>query len=395
MEIDILNDDNEFIKYQMKHYFNKYMDVTNKFSYVDAVNDYIFYVNIKNKTNNNFFWLEVINSNRTIDIYFLENSNIENIMSNKKSLIEHYNTDIIKNQTHLIISSVKQFPFFIIRSGWDIAYININQPCLLRTSRRENNDFGVLIPDSSTQGFKKLYDFKKNNETINFKEKMDMLVWRGAYSGLASKNNSEVMEFIDKENKKCNFKYYSRWNFVNKFCDKYDVKMLLTNRKDMIINNREETVTKNMATDILLDQKNMAKNYKFQIALNGNSFAGSFGWNLLSTSIVFHPDYQDDFYTYVYPRKNIDYVPIKDDYEDLDDKINYFIKDKNTATIIAENGKKYMDKLLNLTEILTKMTMDKIYLLYDQKTFKTAVNLMDKKLTKVSVKLKKGKFALI
>ena len=69
-------------------------------------------------------------------------------------------SEIIKKQTLLIASSINTFPFFIIGSGWDIPSIHINQPSLLRTSIRENNDFGVLIPDSSTQSFESLYKFK-------------------------------------------------------------------------------------------------------------------------------------------------------------------------------------------------------------------------------------------
>jgi hypothetical protein len=391
---NILNDNDEFIKYQMQHYFRKYIDIKTKFSYVDGVNDYMCYVNNKNKRNSNFLWLEVLNYGGKIDIYFIENSNIQNIMSQKNSLIKYYNSEIIKTQTLLITSSIKNFPFFIIRSGWDISYININQPSLLRTSIRENNDFGVLIPDSSTQSIATLYKFKKNNDNINFNKKQNNLVWRGAYSGQVSKNNSEITEYIYEENAILKFKHYSRYFFVNNFCNKYNVKMALTNNPNMI-NGREDTVSKDMSTNNFIDSKYMAENYKFQIALNGNSFAGSFGWNLLSKSVVFHPDYEDNFYTYIYPRKNLDYISIKDDYEDLDDKINYFIKNENEANTIAENGKKYMDNLLNLSGILTKMTMEKIYLLYDQNTLHDAINIMNANLTKVSVKLKNNNFELI
>lgn len=97
MNTNILNDNDEFIKYQMQHYFRKYIDIKTKFSYVDAVNDYMCYA--KNNNNNyKFCWLEVINYDGEINIYFIENSNIQNIMSNKNSLIEYYNSEIIKNK---------------------------------------------------------------------------------------------------------------------------------------------------------------------------------------------------------------------------------------------------------------------------------------------------------
>jgi hypothetical protein len=393
MDINILENDDAFLKYQLDHYFKNYINIEKKFSYIDAVNDYISYVSIKNKVCPNFFWLEVIHSDGKIDIYFRENSNIENIMSNKNLIMNHYNLEIIKNQTLLIASSIKNFPFFVIRSGWDMCYINIDQPCLLRTSRREENDFGVIIPDSSTQSLRNLNKFKNSFGDINFKEKKNTLIWRGSYTGLVSKNNNEIWDYIDKENKVLKFKFYSRWNFVNKFCNNYNIKMVVTNHPSMSDN--EKKITKNMSTYNNLDATIMAKNYKFQIALNGNSFAGSFGWNLLSKSVVFHPDYENNFYTYIYPRKNIDYVSIKDNYEDLNDKINYFIKNENESEIIAENGKKYIDKLINLSKILTENTMNKIYELYDQNTMNDAVNIMNEKLTKVSVKFKNNNFQII
>ena len=379
----ILNNDNLFIQYQLDHYFQKYNNSITKFSYVDAINDYI---NQAKENKNNFLWIEVIKFD-SIDIYFLENSNIQNIMSHKDTLLQHYNSDIIKDQTKLIISSIKTFPFFIIRSGWDLSYVNINQPCILRTSIRENNDFGVLIPDSSTQKTEVLSKYKKSFGDINFKNKQPLICWRGVYSGHVSNDC-----FIDtKNNKNQDFRYYSRGFFVNKFCDDHNIKFVLTNAPWMY---QEKKISTKASSDFL-DPTYMAKTYKFQVALNGNSFAGSFGWNLLSNSIVFHPDYKDDFYTYVCPRKNIDYIPIRDDYEDLNDKYNYYTKNQDEAEIIANNGKKYMDNLVRLTPKLTKMTMNKIYDLYDQHTLNDAVKLMNEKLTKVSVKLKKNLFEIL
>ena len=380
----ILDNDELFIKYQLEHYFQKYNNISTKYCYVNAINEYI---NEVKKQPNNFFWIEVIKLD-SVDIYFLENSNIENIMSRKDTLLNHYNSQLILAQTKLILSSIKQFPFFIIRTGWDMACVTINHPCILRTSIRENNDFGVLIPDSSTQKIETLSYHKNRFGEIHFKNKPALLCWRGVYSGHVSNDC-----FIDsKNNKNQDFRYYSRGFFVNKFCNNHDIKFILTNCEGM--KKREDEMSKNEFSEFL-DEAYMAKNYQFQIAVLGNSFAGSFGWNLLSTSIVFHPDYKDNFYTYVCPRKNIDYIPIRDDYEDLNDKYNYYTKNQDEAELIANNGKKYMDNLLRLTPNLTEMTMNKIYDLYDQHTLNDAVKLMNENLTKVSVKLTHNLFEII
>jgi hypothetical protein len=62
----ILDDDELFIQYQLDHYFQKYNNSITKFSYVDAINDYI---NQVKENKNNFLWIEVI-KNDSIDIYF-------------------------------------------------------------------------------------------------------------------------------------------------------------------------------------------------------------------------------------------------------------------------------------------------------------------------------------
>lgn len=390
MSSNILNDDAEFIKYQLNHYFKNYNNTSNNFSYIDAVNDYISHANIAK--NFNFIWIEVIYNN-SINIYFIEGTNIENIMSTKATLLEYYNSEIIKDQTKLICSSINKFPFFIIRSGWDIPFININHPCLLRTSRRTINDYGVLIPDSSTQKLKILYNLKKEFTNIIFREKNNQLVWRGTFTGLFSQENSKYLEFKLNDNSTKKYKYYSRSHFVNTFHNKYDVKFYITNTESM--ETREMTIPKEASNTSFLDTSSMAKNYKFQIALNGNSFAGSFGWNLLSNSVVFHPKYEDNFYTYIIPRENVDYIPINDNYDDLDSKIKYYTENTDEAETIAKNGKKYIEQLLKLSPILTKKTMNKIHSLYKQDTLNEAVNLMNQKLTKISVKLKNNKFEII
>ena len=137
-----------------------------------------------------------------------------------------------------------------------------------------------------------------------------MLIWRGGFTGIV---NDGYFEYKMRNNKSIKFKYLSRLDFVNKFYNKYDVKLI---NSDCGFDKNKLFTTQNTSGFLNIDY--MANNYKFQIALNGNSFAGSFGWNLLSESVVFHPDFGDNFFTYINPRKNIDYIPINENYSDLD-----------------------------------------------------------------------------
>ena len=51
----ILDNDELFIKYQLEHYFQKYNNISTKYCYVNAINEYI---NEVKKQPNNFFWIE-------------------------------------------------------------------------------------------------------------------------------------------------------------------------------------------------------------------------------------------------------------------------------------------------------------------------------------------------
>ena len=107
-------------------------------------------------------------------------------MSNDIEILDEYNSDIIFNQTKLIMKNISEYPFIIIRTGWDQTIVDIDEPFVLRTSIRKNcNDRGTIIPDSAQHELGKLLHFNKlfEKSKVPFSKKKNDLCWRGAYSG--------------------------------------------------------------------------------------------------------------------------------------------------------------------------------------------------------------------
>ena len=347
----------EFIIRQLKHYFKPVNNTIYKYNEaVTAVLNSATNYHFKGQTvwhKNNIAWIEIYKDNISVDIYFIENSNRADIMSSANNIINDYNCKIILDQTKLLHKSITKYPYFVIRTGWDELFIDsINQPCMLRTSRTHGGP-GTIISDNSTQLPELLNNSINIFKDINYNNKKNDLVWRGVNSGIE-------------------YGTLSRNHFIRMFHDIYDVKFI----KSHILDVRSEKIPSDQVGNTLT-QEYMGSTYKFQIALNGNTFAGSFGWNLLSNSVVFSTNEPTKFHTAIYPVEHEDYIPIKDDYSDLEDKINYYKNNILEASNIAKRGREYMLKFLNLTDTLTELSLDIIHKLYDQDSLVEAINILN------------------
>jgi hypothetical protein len=344
----------EFIIRQLKYYFKPVNNTVYKYN--EAVTDLLNPSNFKEQ----IAWIEIYKDNISVDIYFIENSNIDNIMSSANNIIYDYNSKIILDQTKLLHKSITKYPYFVIRTGW-VHIDSINQPCMLRSSRRHGGT-GTIISDNSTQLPELLNNFIDIFKDINYNNKKNDLVWRGVNSGIE-------------------YGTLSRNHFIKMFHEIYDVKFI----ESHILDVRDVKIPSDQVGNTLT-QEYMGSNYKFQIALNGNTFSGSFGWNLLSNSVVFSTNEPTKFHTAIYPVEYEDYITIKDDYSDLQDKINYYKNNIDEASNIAKSGRAYMLKFLNLTDTLTELSLDIIHKLYDQDTLVEAINILNSNstFTKVS-----------
>jgi len=176
------------------------------------------------------------------------------------------------------------------------------------------------------------------NDTSKFKDKKDMLVWRGgAYQ-------EHRIRFLKKycDHPLCDIGHVPK-SFSTKFCDKPYLSI-------------EEQLK-----------------YKFILSLEGNDTASNLKWLMSSSSACIMP--KPKFETWFMEGKlipNVHYIQIKDDYSDLIDKINYYINNQGKALEIIKNANNYTEQFKNKkTEDLISMAVLERYFSITGKTDKT------------------------
>jgi hypothetical protein len=87
--------------------------------------------------------------------------------------------------------------------------------------------------------------------------------------------------------------------------------------------------------------------HKYQIAIDGNTFASSFWWQLLSNCAVLksNSDYMEWFYQGLEP--NVHYMPFEPDLSDLEKKLRKLMDDPPLAKKIADKGTEFAEAHLS------------------------------------------------
>ncbi|MBZ9729461.1 glycosyltransferase family 90 protein [Salegentibacter sp. JZCK2] len=155
--------------------------------------------------------------------------------------------------------------------------------------------------------------FLKDN--LKFNEKSNKLIFRGKVD-----NKPHRIEFMEKY-------------FHHPLCD-------LGNITNNNITPPEWTVEKSTLYYHL--------KYKFILALEGNDVASNLKWIMSSNSIAVMP--KPKFETWFMEGKliaNQHYIEIKEDYSDLEERLNYFIENPEEAHQIIKNANEYVSQFFN------------------------------------------------
>ncbi len=190
----------------------------------------------------------------------------------------------------------------------DITHIP-NTPTLVKSRPiHGNNAHAVLMK------LNKIRHFIFVKDTIKFKDKKDMLVWRG----------------------KC-YKEH-RIDFIKQFYNHPLCDVGQTNTKintDAPWQKRKLSIKKQLR-------------YKFILSIEGNDVASNLKWAMSSNSLIMmtQPQYETWFMEgRLIP--NVHYVLIKEDYSNLERKIRYYTKHPKKACAIIENANAYVAQFKN------------------------------------------------
>ncbi len=105
--------------------------------------------------------------------------------------------------------------------------------------------------------------------------------------------------------------------------------------------------------------------YKFILCIEGNDVATNLKWVMSSNSIAVMP--KPKFETWFMEGKLIPdfhYILIKDDYSDLEEKLNYYIENDQKALQIIENAHEYLRQFYNLRreDLISLMVLQKYFI---------------------------------
>jgi len=197
----------------------------------------------------------------------------------------------------------------------------LEKPTFVKSRPILNNENSVILK------LNKLRHFNFLNDTKNFKEKKNKVIWRGV---------------IHKENRKLLFEKH--FNNVN-----FDIGA--TRSK----NSKSEWIKPLLTIDEQLKNK-------FILSLEGNDVATNLKWIMSSNSLCFMP--KPKFETWFMEGKlipNFHYILIKDDYSDVEQKMKYYAKNIEESEKILANAKQWLKQFQDkkLEKIISILTIEK------------------------------------
>lgn len=104
--------------------------------------------------------------------------------------------------------------------------------------------------------------------------------------------------------------------------------------------------------------------YKFILCLEGNDVASNLKWVMSSNSLAVMP--KPKYETWFMEEKlipNQHYVLIKDDYSDLEERMNYYIEHTDEANYILQNAHRYIEQFKNKEQedLISLMVLKKYF----------------------------------
>jgi hypothetical protein len=224
---------------------------------------------------------------------------------------------------------------YILKFNWH-DWMMLNE-FILTHNRRFNTFDQVLFPLINYTD----KDSMKIDDDVEFVNKSNTIIWRGAVSG------RHILNY----NIRCNI-------VLNNFnIDKnIDIGFITSNnapKENFQVYNDNKTLLDNYFKQILT-MKDIIK-HKFFLSISGQDCASSFPLALLSNCCPLH-NYPFESINWIYGELEpyIHFVPIKNDGSDLLEIYNWCICNLDKCEEIANNGKIYMEKILNNYEEILK-----------------------------------------
>lgn len=214
---------------------------------------------------------------------------------------------------------------YIITSNWNDGLKYVYE-FVITYNRLFNDKDQIIFP---LVGYHLPNDWNmKIEDTVNFNQKTNKLLWRGSATG-----GYEI------ENNK-------RYNIISKNVDIHEnIDIGFTNLiQPVYINNKQ--LFERLSKPSLYKGEQIK--HKFILNIEGNDCSSSFPWVLASNCCPLH-NYPFTFETYIFGQglqPYVHFIPVNNDGTDLLEKYAWCLNNLDKCEEIANNGKIYMEKYL-------------------------------------------------
>lgn len=332
------------LKYRMSIFYNYKFENPNinKINFNNSFTDYLDFVNSED--------LKVEKSGKRcrnlLDIIKNYSKNINFIINFTDGRSKPYGKSITNNNY-----DSKMIPFMVFN-----RHINIKSNC-------------ILFPLEGYQNFG-CVNFKYYND-IKWVNKINKLIFRGSPTGYTYLNKSisfsSMIKILNKKIKENNinnifedkifefiYNNFPRFKFTFKFSKNNFINagLTLSDVSSEKIYNYEYLYKDRMNIEEMLK-------YKYHILIDGNDWCSALPWILLHDCVAFMPEttYESIFTINLVPWKH--FVPIRSDFEDLEEKIKYIINNDILAKKISYNSTLYMKQFTNI-DLMNKIKIETI-----------------------------------
>lgn len=245
------------------------------------------------------------------------------------------------------------------REKLDIGKYYYFSPILSQATRDNYADIPIPTADDIDVIFQRVFGLKCSDQYLNpfkhmvkWEDKINTAFFRGSGTGCATdiyKNQRLHLTKINFDWKKNN-KYnennlIDKTPFLNAGISKYNERSKVN---DFIINFSDKKYLKKNGITLLdfVPSQEQAK-YKYILYVEGHSAAYRLGFMLSTNSLVLYVESKFKMWLDQFIKPNEHYIPIKGDYSDLAEKIEWCKKNDDKVKKIVDNANKLMKKIMS------------------------------------------------
>jgi len=219
-----------------------------------------------------------------------------------------------------------------------------NVPTLVKSRPIYDYNQSMLFNMNYLRHFADVYNVEEND--MPYEEKRNVLVWRGADTGSGFNNNIP-------------YRPVSRQTLVESFWD-YPGQEIDIGLSSVSVNSKKYPEQNPFKKYIKpkMKMKDLLQN-KFILSVEGNDVATNLKWILYSNSVAFCPPFTINSWIL---EENLQpwqhYIPIRHDFSDLPDKVEWAINHPEKCKSISRQSKEYIEQFLDIAK--EKIVLDTI-----------------------------------